>query len=121
MGSDLVDTVLAVSPDAAWAELEGETVLYDPVSARVQVLNSTAGLLWNCLDGSDPVRDLLAALAEVFGVADDVVEADCLPMLETWIGRGLVAPVTQLGPAGPVVDTGVVRVPRRRLTPPPSS
>lgn len=70
--------------------LGDEVVLYRVADAASLVLNSTAGLLWQCLDGTSRLEDILDDLAEAFGADRAVVEAECLPVMSTWLAEHLV-------------------------------
>jgi PqqD family protein of HPr-rel-A system len=50
-------------------KLLDELVIYDPVSAKVAALNSSAGAIWELCDGSRSVDAICKEVAEHFGVS----------------------------------------------------
>jgi hypothetical protein len=90
-----VDPVAAFGPAAgvAWVVIGEEVVVYRVAGAASLVLNSTAGLLWQCLDRSSPLAEIFDDLADAFQVDRTAVEKDCLPMLSRWLAENLVEEV----------------------------
>lgn len=70
-----------------------EVVVYRVAPPDSFVLNPTAGLLWQCLDGKSPLGDILDDLAAAFGVDRAEVEKGCLPIVATWLAHQLVEEV----------------------------
>lgn len=70
-----------------------EVVIYRVAGAASLVLSNTAGLLWQCLDGTSPLADILDDLAEAFRAERMAVERDCLPVLRRWLAENLVEEV----------------------------
>lgn len=97
MNSELpeVDPAAAFRPAAgvAWAAIGDEIVLYRVADAASLVLNSTAGLLWQCLDSTSPLTDILDDLADAFGADRAEVEKDCVPVVSRWLAQHLVEEV----------------------------
>lgn len=83
-------TVFGPADGVAWVAIGDEVVVYRAAGAASLVLNSTAGLLWQCLDRTSPLTDILDDLAEAFRAERDQVEKDCLPVLRTWLAEHLV-------------------------------
>ncbi|MST34925.1 PqqD family peptide modification chaperone [Acidimicrobiaceae bacterium USS-CC1] len=81
-------------PDVAWVELDGQVVAFDPVRMTSYVLNATAGLIWQLLDGSDTVEVLSADLAAAFGADLDQIRSDVLTTVRRFGDQGLLAGVT---------------------------
>lgn len=77
-------------PTVAAAELEGEVVLYDEDTDRVHVLNPTAGLVWDCLDGETSLAELAAELSRHFQADRDVVHRQVLDLARQLAQEGLV-------------------------------
>lgn len=82
--------VLGHAHGVAWVTIGDETVLYRVSDAASLVLNSTAGLLWQCLDGKSCLADIFDDLAEAFGADQAAVRTDCVPVLSTWLAEHLV-------------------------------
>jgi hypothetical protein len=85
--------VLGHADGVASVAIGEETVLYRVSDAASLVLNSTAGLLWQCLDGKSRLADIIDDLADAFGADRAAVETDCVPVLSTWLAEHLVAQV----------------------------
>jgi len=85
--------VLGPVDGVAWVAIGDEIVLYRASDAASLVLNSTAGLLWQCLDGRSPLTDILDDLAEAFRADRAAVETDCVPVVSTWLAEHLVEQV----------------------------
>jgi hypothetical protein len=85
-------------------EIDGETILYDEASQELVVLNGPAAVIWQNLDGSCSLRELIRDLAAVFEVDPAIVRADVLDTVRE-LGRhrmleGVSAP--RFLPAGAV-------------------
>src|SRR5437660_11145906 len=86
--------VLGPADGVAWVAIGDEIVLYRASDAASLVLNSTAGLLWQCLDGTSRLADIVDDLAQTFGANRIEVEKDWVPMVSTWLSENLVEEVT---------------------------
>jgi hypothetical protein len=85
--------VLGPADGVAWVAIGDEVVLYRARDAASLVLNSTAGLVWQCLDGKSRLADIFDDLAEAFGADRAAVETDCVPVVSTWLAEHLVEQV----------------------------
>jgi hypothetical protein len=47
-------------------EVEGETMLHDPATQQVYVLNPTAALIWSLCDGTHTVEQMIDAVKTQF-------------------------------------------------------
>lgn len=47
-------------------DLGDETLIYDPESEKVHVLNATAQAIWNLCDGSHTIEDIQKSLANTY-------------------------------------------------------
>ena len=79
--------------DVLSAELDGDTVLYDPSAHQLVVLNRSAALVWGCCDGSGSPEEIAADIAEVFAVDESSVRLQVLDLVEEWSRRGLLEAV----------------------------
>jgi hypothetical protein len=77
----------------AWVAIGDEVVVYRVADAASLVLNSTAGLLWQCFDEPGRLDEILDDLAAAFGADRNQVEKDCMPVLRAWVAENLVAEV----------------------------
>ena len=82
-------TLPSPRPDLAVAELDGQTVVWDPATARVTRLDEIASIVWSQLDGATPVAELAADLAFAFGTDASVVEDDVNRLLSRLVALGL--------------------------------
>jgi len=85
--------VFGTAPGVAWVAIGDETVVYRVVGAASLVLNATAGLLWQCLDGTSTLVDILDDLADAFATDRTQLEKDCMPVVGTWLAESLVEAV----------------------------
>lgn len=72
------------------AEVDGERVLYDPDTQAVARLDRVGSILWEGLDGSGTVADLVAEVAAAFGIDRDAALAGILTLLEELDHRGFL-------------------------------
>jgi PqqD family protein of HPr-rel-A system len=78
--------------DLAVVELDGEAVIYDPVSGDLHHLNPTATVVFSLCDGSASIRELAVEIAEVFGQPTDEIEAQVRRLLRGLRKQGLLEP-----------------------------
>ncbi len=71
-------------------ELDGQLVLLDEQTARLHVLNPTAALVWQCLDGEADVATLSAEIAEEVGADHDTVYRDVCDLVGRLAQDGLL-------------------------------
>jgi hypothetical protein len=90
-----VDTaaVLGPAPGVVSVAIGDEVVVYRVADAASLVLNSTAGLLWQCLDGASPLADIVDDIADAFGTDRADVEKDCVPVVGVWLAENLLKEV----------------------------
>lgn len=86
--------VLARSENAPWVQVGDEIVVYQSETSTSYVLSQVAGLVWQCLDGASALDEILADVADVFGVAVDQVTADFVPVAEQWLEKQIAVEVT---------------------------
>ena len=67
-----------------------EIVLWNPVSLVSQVLDPMAGLLWQCVDGTSSLTEIMADVGDAFGRSVDEVQTDFEPAVAVWIRDGFV-------------------------------
>lgn len=85
--------VLGPADGVAWVAIGDEIVLYRARDAASLVLNPTAGLLWQCLDGRSRLSEIFNDLADAFRTDRATVETDCVPVVSTWLAEHLVEQV----------------------------
>jgi len=91
------NAVLRPAGEIVRREIAGETILV-PVRGRtadmrrIFSLNPTAAFLWERLDGTRRVSDLLADLLEAFDVSPGDARADLEAFLDRAVEEGLLEP-----------------------------
>jgi predicted ATPase len=86
------------SADAFVVELEGEAVVLDEQANRLHLLNRTATLVWNCLDGEVDVAGLAREISEVLGLPFEQVLAETLSVVTDLAAEGLLDGFPAPGP-----------------------
>lgn len=113
-----LDAVLAHG-DVRWVAAGAEVVVHVPALAVAHVLDPAGAVLWQCLDGVSPLRELFADIADVFDVRADRVAADCTSVLQSWLESAIVTVVSaEAAHAVPEAGTPVERTWRRLVDPP---
>ena len=79
--------------DVSIVEREGEMVLVDPLTGAVHVLNPTAAIVWQCLDGSGSVDEIGIDIADVFEQGERAVQEAVLEVVRRFGRQGLLAGV----------------------------
>ncbi|MDQ1532567.1 MAG: hypothetical protein QOF28_328 [Actinomycetota bacterium] len=74
-------------------ELDGESILYDEATQELLVLNGSAGLIWQNLDGTWSLRELIEELAVAFGVDENDLATDVLDTVRQLGSHGFLAGV----------------------------
>jgi len=78
------------SADTFVVELDGEAVVLDERANRLHLLNHTATLVWNCLDGEVDLAGLAREIAEVLELPYEQVLAETLSVVTDLGGEGLI-------------------------------
>lgn len=87
------DFVPVVDGAVAEVVLDGEVVLYHEGANTVHVLNRTASIVWQALDGTRSVGQVSAELAPRVAVSAEDVGADVLLAVQEFGRQGLLAGV----------------------------
>ena len=87
---------LVRSPTVAQEDFENECVLYDDRDGAVHVLNATAVMVWNSLDGDTSLAELVADLAAAFDVSEAIIAEQVLAMAGDLADKGLLMPFASL-------------------------
>jgi PqqD family protein of HPr-rel-A system len=88
--ADPLNLAPAHAPSVATAVLDDEAVLYDERDGAVHVLNATATVVWNCLDGETPVSAIISELAHAFAVDEATMQAHVVGMVEDLASKDLL-------------------------------
>lgn len=83
------------NPDVVLREEEQEGgLLYNPDTNQIRVLNATGLLVWQLCDGSHPLPDIAAALAESFdGAPEGQVGSDVEAFIQDMQDHGFIGVV----------------------------
>jgi peroxiredoxin len=87
--------------DVASVELDGEMVLLNTATGRSHLLNPTAGLIWQCFDGTGTIDEIVVDLAEAFGADQETISADVIELARSLGDQGLLVGVALAGPPAP--------------------
>jgi hypothetical protein len=83
---------LKKTPGIEEAPLQGELMLFDPVSSKFFVLNSTMAFLWRHCDGDRSLDDVVTAMTDAFsGVDPETAKADLSAAVEELRDGGLIS------------------------------
>jgi thiol-disulfide isomerase/thioredoxin len=104
MTVDELDLESAVGPRPGITQhaLGESAVLMDPSTGATVVVDATGALVWSVLDGTSRLAEIVADLADVYGVPAEVVGPDVLALVRSLGRAGLLAGVRP-GPA-PAAD-----------------
>jgi hypothetical protein len=72
--------------------VDGHINLYDPMTARVHVLNGTASDAWRLSDGEHTAEQIVAQLASCYGVEADDIRSAVLGTVGRFREEGLLCP-----------------------------
>jgi len=76
-------TVLSRNPDAAFRIYDGQATVVLPDQAEVNVINPIGSLVWERLDGTRTLGEILALIVEEFEVAPEQARADLLAFVDS--------------------------------------
>lgn len=104
---DELDLAAVVGPrDGVQRHGLGEsTVLMDPSTGATVALDQIGALIWSVLDGHSALAEIVADLADVYGVPADEIGPDVLSLAQSLGRAGLLAGVTPRRASSDVLDT----------------
>ena len=78
--------------DVTYKQLdEAETMLYDPETDALHILNPTARLIWELCDGEHTIEDMVATIkAQYTGIEDRDILSEIQEALGTFTTQGLL-------------------------------
>ena len=119
----MIAPLLARAASTDTIRIDDEALVLDESDGGLHVLNATAAIVWECLDGVSTLDDICVDLAEAFGVPYDRVAADVTGITERMLEDRLVTPVRSETDdpdlAEPAVDVADRAVDGRVETPQP--
>jgi hypothetical protein len=84
-----LDTLLSPNPAVVWRIVDGEAVLVLPEQGKVKVLNEVGGRIWELVDGSRTVGEIVHLICQEFEVAEAIVQADTLAFVSELLDRNI--------------------------------
>jgi len=69
------------APDAVAVTVDDEVIVVDDTRGILHLLNGSAALVWQCLDGVSPLDEICSDLADAMGVPYAAVEADVVALV----------------------------------------
>ncbi|MGI6467583.1 MAG: PqqD family protein [Syntrophomonadaceae bacterium] len=75
--------VLIKNQDVIWREVDGETVLLNPVTGRYFGLNKVACSFWNKVDGKTTIDEIIDQMLEEYEVEREVLARDIEELVNT--------------------------------------
>lgn len=120
------DSSAPVHADSAFSvELDGETVVLEEATGELHLLNATASLVWQCIDGESTLGAIAADLADVTGAPAERVTDDILALVRSLADKGLLTGPILDGVTAPAANTDAGQrsaappdPPREEATPP---
>ena len=92
-----MQTKLVVNPNMVLREEDDDfSILFDPDSGSVRILNQTATTIWKSLDGQRTVSDITKILVPQFDDVDADAEDQVLELLNELFQIGAVGTITEL-------------------------
>lgn len=85
------DRILARHPDALEAEVDGQRVLMSPKDFAYFGLVDTGALVWDRIDGTTTLDELITALAVEFGTDQAQVRHDVVDFVSALEAAGVLA------------------------------
>jgi hypothetical protein len=77
------------SSDILWRVVDGETQMLDLTSGHHYSLNPVATEIWQCLHDGLSVPDIVAVLAQKYGIEEETVGRDVGELMEELRAAGL--------------------------------
>jgi myo-inositol-1-phosphate synthase len=87
-----INDVIKKNPDIACSKLDDEEVLLNIETGDYYTLNNTGSVLWEMLDSTEKVSELVVSFAQRYSLEKDKAEVDVLRLLNDLVAEGLVSP-----------------------------
>lgn len=85
------DRILSRHPDALEAEVDGQRVLMSPKDFAYFGLVDTGVLVWDRIDGTRSIDDLVAAFVDEFSADENQIRHDVVEFVSALDAAGLLA------------------------------
>jgi hypothetical protein len=73
-------------------KMNEETLVVDPKTREVHLLNATASRVWELLARPHTIRDLVGSLGREFDAPEETLRADVTALVSELAGKGLIDP-----------------------------
>jgi len=85
-----LETVLRKNPDAAYRIFDGQATVVLPDRAEVNVLNEIGSFVWERIDGSRTIGQIVEAVLEEYDVKPEGARGDILAFIGALNEHGMV-------------------------------
>jgi len=85
-----LDTVLRKNPNAAYRIFDGQATIVLPDQSEVNVLNQLGSQVWERIDGSRTVGQIVEAVLQEYEVGPETARRDILEFIGTLYDHGMV-------------------------------
>jgi Coenzyme PQQ synthesis protein D (PqqD) len=79
------------SPNSAYRIYDGEATIVLPDRSEVKILNPIGSLVWDRMDGTRTVEDLVEAVVQEYEIEPDQARRDVVEFINTLREHGMVA------------------------------
>lgn len=100
-----------IRPTVTSVELDGERVLYDTETGKLQKLDVIGSIVWSCFDGATDIAELSADLSDAFGADPAQVRSDVEALVATLIEEGMLLSGAAAAAPPPAAGEAVVSMP----------
>lgn len=90
MNSGIKHEIYAKRPRISSREVEDETVIIDKYTGEIHQLNATASFIWDALDGSTSLTDIVQNYATNFNIEINQADLDVRAVIESLVNLGIL-------------------------------
>lgn len=84
--------VVTKNQDVIWREVDGETVLLNPITGRYFGLNRVACTFWNKVDGKTTIDEIIDQMLDEYEVERQVLSQDIMELVDVLTEYELLLP-----------------------------
>lgn len=86
-----LDTRPAPNPTVVGRVVEGEAVLVLPQQGEVKVLNEVGARIWELIDGSRTIREIVDIICDEYAVEEEQAESDTLAFIAELESKSIIS------------------------------
>jgi hypothetical protein len=86
----LDEYVLPNNDKIAYRIIDGEAVIINLKNSELNILNSVATFIWECLNAHAKVKDIIKSLSDEFEVDYETAEKDCIDLIFELIDKEII-------------------------------